>query len=80
MSQPLPRLREEISPQTTEHSTSLLIDAEQLAIILGISVRSVWRYHRAKRIPAPVRLCGTVRWRRAEIIQWINDGCPSCQE
>jgi excisionase family DNA binding protein len=59
-----------------EPEKSLLIKAEEVAQILGVSVRSVWRLHSAGRMPAPVRFAGSVRWRRTQVEQWIDEGCP----
>lgn len=55
----------------------LLITVDELATLLGISVRSVWRLHSAHRIPEPVRLAGNVRWRLSEVRGWVDSGCPS---
>lgn len=54
----------------------LLISVDQLAMILGISTRSVWRLLSAQKIVEPVRIGGAVRWRFAEIKNWIDRGCP----
>ena len=53
-----------------------LITVTELAELLGASVRTVWRKESTGHLPAPVRIGGLVRWRRAEIMQWIEDGCP----
>jgi predicted DNA-binding transcriptional regulator AlpA len=55
----------------------LLLDAGELAALTQRSVRSVWRDNGAGRLPRPVRLGGAVRWRRGEILAWIDAGCPS---
>jgi predicted DNA-binding transcriptional regulator AlpA len=55
----------------------LLLSASWLATLLGKSVRSVWRDNAADRLPRPVRVGGAVRWRREEILRWIDAGCPS---
>jgi excisionase family DNA binding protein len=54
----------------------LLITARQLADKLQISTRTLWRMLSAKRLPAPIRLGGIVRWRSDEIEEWISSGCP----
>ncbi|MHB8863461.1 MAG: helix-turn-helix transcriptional regulator [Pirellulaceae bacterium] len=59
-----------------ENSKPLLISAPELAKILGISARSVWRLLSAGKLPAPVRLGGAVRWRRSDVLAWIEQGCP----
>ncbi len=55
---------------------SLLITVDELGDVLGISVRSVWRLLSAHRIPEPIRLAGSVRWRRSEVQAWVDAGCP----
>ena len=53
-----------------------LLSAEKLAALLDISVRTLWRLRAAGKLPAPVRLGGSVRWRAQEIAIWIERGCP----
>jgi predicted DNA-binding transcriptional regulator AlpA len=53
----------------------LLLTVEDVAELLCISVRSVWRLHSAKKLPRPVRLAGSVRWRRHELEKWVDGGC-----
>ena len=55
----------------------LLIPAAEVAHLLNISKRTLWRLLSAGKLPAPVRLGNAVRWRRDEIEQWISQGCPS---
>ncbi len=55
---------------------AVLIAVTELAELLGVSVRTAWRKESTGHLPAPVRIGGLVRWRRAEIMQWIDDGCP----
>lgn len=57
----------------------LLIAAAQVAKMLQISTRTLWRLNSAGRLPAPVRLGGTVRWRLEEIKIWIARGCPKAE-
>lgn len=54
----------------------VMITARQLAVILQVSTRQVWRMLSARRVPQPIRVGNVVRWRMAEIEQWIADGCP----
>jgi predicted DNA-binding transcriptional regulator AlpA len=61
---------------TTIESDALLISAEKLAQILDISVRTLWRMRAAGKIPPPIRLGGSVRWRAQEVRAWIEKGCP----
>jgi excisionase family DNA binding protein len=54
----------------------LLITAEEVARMMNISTRTLWRLSSAGRMPAPVRIGGNTRWRTAEVLRWIEDGCP----
>jgi excisionase family DNA binding protein len=54
-----------------------LIDVRAVAALLDCSTRHVYRLADADRMPAPVRIGALVRWRRAEIEEWIAAGCPS---
>lgn len=54
----------------------LLISVGDLAKIVKLSPRSIWRLLNAGRIVAPVRIGGSVRWRYQDIKRWIDDGCP----
>lgn len=55
----------------------LLIPACELARLLGISKRTLWRLLSAGKLPVPVRLGNSVRWRLDEVEQWISRGCPA---
>jgi predicted DNA-binding transcriptional regulator AlpA len=55
---------------------SLLIGARELAALLSWSVRSVRRGNAAGLLPPPVKVGGSVRWRREEVERWIAAGCP----
>ena len=54
----------------------LLLTAAQVADLLGVSTRTLWRLRSAGSVPAPVKLGGSVRWRGSELHQWIDAGCP----
>ena len=55
---------------------SWLFTADELAGVLNVSRSTVYRYEEEGKLPAPVRLGGAVRWRAAEIRDWIRAGCP----
>ena len=55
----------------------LLIAADEVAGMLDISTRTLWRLVSAKKIVSPVKLGGSTRWRRADIEAWVASGCPS---
>lgn len=53
-----------------------LLGVEAVAQMLSCSVRHVYRLSDAGRMPRPVKVGTCVRWRRDELRQWINEGCP----
>ena len=54
-----------------------LIDVKAVAERLGVSTASVWRYRDDGKLPQPVRVGGSVRWRASDIDRWMQDGCPA---
>ncbi len=68
---------------TIEHLQDIkpaLLNTKGVAKLLGISTRQVWRLLSAGRLPSPVTLGASGRlrrWRRIELLEWINHGCPS---
>ena len=54
----------------------LLIDIKGVAMMLGRSPRSVYRDDTAGRMPKPIKLGGSKKWRAAELLEWIEAGCP----
>jgi predicted DNA-binding transcriptional regulator AlpA len=55
-----------------------LLSADEAATFCGMSRASWDRLRSADKVPAPVRPGGgLIRWRRADLVQWIADGCPS---
>lgn len=61
-------------------SEPLLLSAACMARLLGISERTLWRLRSAGKLPRPVQLGGSIRWRAEEIRQWIDAGCPPLDE
>ena len=55
----------------------VLITATDLAQMMQISVRTLWRLVSAGQVVEPIRIGGNTRWRLKEVEQWIVDGCPS---
>ncbi len=54
-----------------------LLTVKDVAARLRISQRQVWKLLASGRIPAPVRLSRSVRWRAEDIDDWVRMGCPS---
>jgi len=54
-----------------------LITASQLAKLLSISERTVYRLKSCNRLPEPINLGGSVRWRLDDVRRWIDAGCQT---
>lgn len=53
-----------------------LLRTDDLAARLGLGRATIYRQVAAGRLPAPIRIGRAVRWRRAEIEDWVAAGCP----
>jgi predicted DNA-binding transcriptional regulator AlpA len=52
-------MSEVVAPGT---GTSPLLPVERVASLLGgLSIRTIWRYRKEGRMPAPIKIRGTVR-------------------
>jgi prophage regulatory protein len=69
-------MNEQNQKQARNVQEALAISARDLAAMLNVSLRQVWRLNSAGKLPRPIRLGGSVRWNRAEIQQWFEAGCP----
>ena len=61
---------------TQSSTSSRLISAEEVAEMLSISTRTVWRLLSTGKMVQPIRIGGSVRWSLEQVRQWIDDGCP----
>lgn len=57
-----------------------LMNVRQVAGTIKLSQRTIWKLLAAGKMPRPVRIMRAVRWRAAEIDEWIRRGCPSTSE
>ena len=49
-----------------------LLTVEQVSQFVGLGVRTVWSKVSAGEFPRPVRIGRATRWRRSEILRWID--------
>jgi len=54
----------------------LLLKADEVAHLLSISSRTLWRLVRAGEFPSPIYVGGSTRWRLTDIENWVDDGRP----
>jgi prophage regulatory protein len=57
--------------RSLESSTQRMIDVREVATILSVSTRTVWRLISRGEIPQPIRFGRNVRWRQIDIESWI---------
>ncbi len=61
------------------------LDVNEVAALLGVIKRSVWRFRAAKQIPEPYKVADKTsgqirtRWKTSELRRWIAQGCPGTQ-
>ena len=60
----------------TNDSPDRLIPIGQVAKMVAVSRRTISRLADAGKLPAPLRIGGSLRWRLADVRQWIANGCP----
>lgn len=56
-----------------------LIDANEVAKLLDVSPRMVWRLRDSGKMPRPTKIGSLVRWPREVIEDWIAAGCPATE-
>lgn len=65
-----------LAPANLPAAEPLLLDARAAAALLAVSPRHLYRLADGGRCPLPVRLGAAVRWRRADLLAWLDAGCP----
>ncbi len=53
---------------------SPLYDVRQSAAYLNVSEITMWRHSKNGKLPQPVRIGSSVRWRKADLDAFINGG------
>lgn len=54
----------------------VLLTAEEVALRLNVSERTLWRLLSAGKLPKPVRFGRNTRWKATAVAEWIQQGCP----
>ena len=70
-------MAEQKQEQVNQTQQPLAIRAKELAVLLGVSLRQVWRLSSSGKLPKPLRLGGSVRWALKEIEAFVEAGCPN---
>lgn len=58
------------------NQSSELIGADDVCAMLDIGTSTLYNWRDSGKLPQPVRIGGTVKWRREEVLAWIDAGCP----
>ena len=61
-------------------TAATLLKVNEVAEFLGVSTRHVWNLRTEGFLPDPVRLGRSARWRRTELVAWVDAGCPAQDE
>jgi predicted DNA-binding transcriptional regulator AlpA len=68
-----------MAKQCNASEVSLMMSARAIAAMLGVSIRQVWRLNATGKLPRPIRLGGSVKWKKTEIMKWFDNDCPDRQ-
>ena len=64
----------------TKTNVVALVSAKELAEMLSISQRHLWRMKSAGKLPKPIKFGRCVRWMMSDIESFLAMGCPSVRE
>lgn len=64
------------STPTTIALVQELLTTAQAAKLCGLGERTFWRHAHSGAAPAPVRIGGSTRYRRSDLLAWIAAACP----
>jgi predicted DNA-binding transcriptional regulator AlpA len=65
-----------LAPAPPTAITSATYDVSDLATMLKLSTRTVWRLSDGGVIPGRLRIGKSVRWSKRVVDSWIEQGCP----
>lgn len=71
MSTPTKNVANARSQHNEDHSPKLLLRPRDVATLLAISVRGVWRLASKGEIPPPVKIGNSTRWRSSDLDSFI---------
>ncbi|MGD0596783.1 MAG: AlpA family phage regulatory protein [Sedimentisphaerales bacterium] len=61
---------------TDKEITEKLLTAKALGQMLSLSKRQIFRLSSCGKLPAPIRIGGSVRWVESTIAAWLKAGAP----
>lgn len=60
-----------------ERDPPILLGLEGAAAFCGMTPREFQGHHAAGRVPMPITIGRRLHFRRADLVAWVNMGCPS---
>jgi excisionase family DNA binding protein len=66
--------------QKPPQDRGLLIDTNQVAKLLQVSARTVWKMEHVGEMPKAIRIGKAVRWGYEEIQEWVAAVCPAADQ
>jgi excisionase family DNA binding protein len=66
--------------KTREIVHQVLLNYVQASELLGISDNHLWRLNSAGKIPSPIHMGRSTRWRKQELEDWIKAGAPDREQ
>ena len=67
----------EREPPKDREGNPALVDAGEAARLCDVSESMLYKLNAAGNMPAPVRIGSLMRWKRKDIMGWIDEGCPT---
>lgn len=61
---------------TNAQVSERLLSAKLLGEMLSLSKRQIFRLNCCGKLPAPIRIGGSVRWSEKTISEWLKAGAP----
>jgi excisionase family DNA binding protein len=65
-----------LAPAPPHAITATTYDVSDLATMLKLSQRTIWRLTSEGQIPGRLQIGKSVRWSRRIVDSWIEKGCP----
>ena len=59
-----------------KQGTEKLLTAKAVGEMLSLSKRQIFRLNSCGKLPAPIRIGGSVRWAESIIAAWLKVGAP----
>lgn len=54
----------------------LLLRPRDVARLLGVSRRTIDSWRASGRLPPAMKLGGCLLWKHADLVSWVEQGCP----